>query len=287
MTKVAIVTDSTAYLPADVSSGYEIHSVPLQIIWGAEIFRDGVDITPDQFYERLPGSKINATTSQPSPAAFREVYTRLAAQGFDILSIHISSKLSGTVDSATQAKAMIPDAKIEIIDSLSTSMSMGFQIMTAAKAASQGASLRECWQLAEQARAKTGVLFLLNTLEYLRRGGRIGGAAAFLGTALNLKPVLEVVEGKVEGIDRVRTWSKAVDRLLDLFEERVGKRVPVHIAALYGGAESEVEAKAVLERACQRFNPGDIAETVITPVSPVIGVHTGPGVIGLAYMSGM
>ena len=138
MSKVAIVTDSTAYLPADVSKGYEVHSVPLQIIWGSDIYRDGVDITPDQFYERLPGSKINATTSQPSPAAFREVYSRLTQQGFDILSVHISTKLSGTIDSAAQAKANLSNANIEIVDSFTTSMSMGFQVMTAARAAAQG-----------------------------------------------------------------------------------------------------------------------------------------------------
>ena len=164
---------------------------------------------------------------------------------------------------------------------------MGFQVMTAARAAAQGAGLKDCKQLVEQARTKCGVLFLLNTLEFLRRGGRIGGGAAFLGTALNLKPVLEVVDGKVEGIDRIRTWSKAVDRLLDLFEERVGKRTPVHIAALYGGAGIDVEAQAVLERASQRFGTGEVTEKLITSVSPVVGVHTGPGVIGLAYMAGM
>lgn len=283
MSKVAIVTDSTAYIPNELSQGYPVHSVPLQIIWGQEILKDGIDITPNQFFDRLVNSKTIPTTSQPSPASFKEIYEKLAAQGFDILSVHISSKLSGTMDSATQARSMLPDVKIELVDSLTTSMSLGFPVITAARAAQQGASLAECKVIAEAACASSGVLFLVNTLEFLHKGGRIGGAAAFLGTALNLKPILEVVNGKIESVDKVRTWSKAVDRLLDVFEQRVNNRTPLHIAALYGGADTEPEAQALLERAKQRFGEGQVTEAVVTSVSPVVGVHTGPGVIGLCY----
>lgn len=283
MSKVATVTDSTAYIPVEASNGYNIQSVPLQIIWGSETLKDGIDITPNQFFDRLSNSKTVPTTSQPSPAAFKEIYEKLAAAGYDIFSVHISSKLSGTMDSATQARAMLPDVHIEVHDSLNTSMGLGFQVMAAARAAEQGASLAECKLIAEEARDNTGVIFVLNTLEFLRRGGRIGGAAAFLGTALNLKPILEVSHGKIEGVDKVRTWSKGVDRLLDLFEERVNKRTPVRIAALYGGADAKEEAKGVLERARQRYGDGLVTETMLTSVSPVIGVHTGPGVIGLSY----
>jgi DegV family protein with EDD domain len=282
MSKIAIVTDSTAYIPPEIMRGHEIHSVPLQVIWGSETFRDGIDILPEQFYARLAESKVNPTTSQPSPAVFKEVYERLAKEGFDVMSMHISSKLSGTMDSATQARAALPHLNIELHDSLSTSMCLGFQLLTVMRAAEQGASLRECKALAEQARENSGVLFLLNTLEYLRRGGRIGGAQAFLGTALNLKPILEVRDGRVEGIDKVRTWNKAMDRLLEIFEQRIDKRVPVRIGALHGGVSEE--AVALLERARQRFGISEVSETVISPVSPVIGVHTGPGVVGLAYM---
>jgi len=283
MSKVAIVTDSTSYIPAELSNGHNIQSVPLQIVWGSDLLKDGIDITPNQFFDRLAGAKVMPTTSQPSPAAFKEVYEKLSAQGYDILSIHISSKLSGTLDSATQASAMLPDVKVALVDSLSTSMSLGFPVLSAAQAAANGASLAECKAIAEQACQNSGVLFLVNTLEFLRRGGRIGGAAALLGTALNLKPILEVVDGKVQGVDKVRTWSKGMDRLIDLFEERVNKRTPLRIAALYGGAEAEQEARSVLERAAQRFGAGAVTERVLTSISPVIGVHTGPGVIGLAY----
>jgi DegV family protein with EDD domain len=283
MAKIAIVTDSTAYIPPEMMRGHEIHSIPLQLIWGNETLLDGIDIQPDQFYARLSESKINPTTSQPSPAAFIEVYKKLAEQGFDILSMHLSSLLSGTMDSATQARAALPNLNIELHDSHSISMCLGFQVMTVIRAAEQGASLKECKALAEQASQNSGVLFLLNTLEFLRRGGRIGGAQAFLGTALNLKPILEVRGGRVEGIDRVRTWNKAADRLLEILEERVAGRTPVSLAALSGAAFNE--ATALLERARQLFGAGEVAETVVSSVSPVVGVHTGPGVVGLAYMT--
>jgi DegV family protein with EDD domain len=139
--------------------------------------------------------------------------------------------------------------------------------------------------LVERARDHTGILFAVSTLEYLRRGGRIGGAQAFLGTVLNLKPLLELRDGRIEAEERVRTMNKAVDRLLDLFQERVGDRKPVRICCVY--SSSPDEASLLLERARQRFDPADVAELMIAPVSPVIGVHVGPGCMGLAYMAGM
>jgi DegV family protein with EDD domain len=283
MPKIAIVTDSTATIPADLLRGHEIHIVPLQVIWGNETFRDGIDIQPDEFYIRQAKTKINPTTSQPSPAAFKEIYEMLGNQGFDIFSMHLSAKLSGTMDSAIQARNSLPDLNIELQDSFSISMSLGFQVLAVARAAKQGASLQECKALAEQTRQNSGLLFLLNTLEYLHRGGRIGGAQAFLGTALNLKPILEVRDGRIEALERVRTWNKATARLLEILEQQLDKRTPVRIAALHGGAGDE--AAALLERARQRFGADTVSETVVSPVSPVIGVHTGPGVVGFAYLA--
>ncbi len=285
MSKVALVTDSTAYIPEDLSRHLAIHTVPLQIIWGDETLKDGVDIQPSEFYPRLENSKVNPTTSQPSPAAFIERYQQLLDEGYDILSVHISSKLSGTMDSAIQAKTHFPGSRIELFDSYSTSMAMGFQILAAARAASQGASLEDCRAIVEKSRPNTGVLFAVSTLEYLRRGGRIGGGAAFLGTVLNLKPLLELREGRIEAVERVRTMNKAIDRLLDLFQERVGNRKPIHIACVY--SSSTEEARTLLDRARQRFDPEAIEDLLIAPVSPVVGVHTGPGCMGLAYMTGM
>lgn len=285
MPKVAIVTDSTAYIPPELLKSYDVKIVPLQLIWGEQTFRDNVDITPAEFYERLPRVKAHPTTSQPSPAAFKEIYDRLIAEGFDILSVHISSKLSGTIDSATQAKQMLPGTAIEVVDSLSTSMSLGFPVLAAARAAAQGASLAECKIIAEQGCKNTGVLFAVNTLEFLHKGGRIGGAQAFLGTALNLKPILEVRDGRIEAVERVRTMNKAVDRLLELASERIGSRRPVSLAVLH--AASPEAAETLLVRARSLFGVSDVSEAIISPVSPVLGVHVGPGTLGVAFMAGM
>ncbi len=285
MPPVAIVTDSTATLPANLLRGLNVFSCPLQVIWDGTSYRDGIDIQPLEFYERLKSARNMPTTSQATPGALQQLYASLIEKGFEILSIHISSRLSGTLDSAQQAKAMLPGAPIELVDSLSTSMAMGFASLTAARAAANGATLAECTLLARQALNQSGVLFAVSTLEYLHRGGRIGGAAAFLGTALNLKPILELREGRIEAIERVRTMNKAIDRLLDLFEERVAQRTPVHIATLHANAPEE--AAQLLEKARQRFGVSAVHDAILTEVSPVLGTHTGPGTVGIAYLAGM
>ncbi len=284
MSKVVIVTDSTAYIPPELSKGLPIRVVPLQLIWGEETFLDGVDIQPSEFYTRLPQAKVMPTTSQPTPAAYIALYRQLLDEGYEIVSAHISSKLSGTMDSAIQAKSHYPGEKIELIDTDTTSMAMGFPVLGAARAAAEGATLEECKTLIERGAANSGVLFAVNTLEFLRRGGRIGGAAAFLGTALNLKPILELRSGKIEPVERVRTMSKSIDRMLDVFMDRIGDRKPVRIAALHANAPQE--ASKLLERAIQCFSNGDVTEHIVTDVSPVIGAHTGPGCIGLCYQVG-
>lgn len=285
MSKVAVVTDSTAYIPEHLTNGYNLHSIPLQVIWGEETFRDGVDITPLEFYTRLQNAKVMPTTSQPSPAAFKQVYASLLEQGFDILSVHISSKLSGTIDSAVQAKEMIQSDRIEIVDSLSAGMALGFQALLAARAASEGKPLAEIKSMAEKANDLTGVLFAVSTLEFLHRGGRIGGAAAFLGTALNLKPLLKLNDGKIEPVERVRTMGKAIDRLLDLFASEIDGRTPLRIASLH--ANSPREAEMLLEKIRQRFDVSEVDIATLAEVSPVIGTHTGPGTVGIAFMAGI
>lgn len=285
MSRVAIVTDSSHNFPPELIKGYPIYVVPLQLIWGNDIFLDGVDIQTFEFYTRLQNTKGLPTTSQPSPTTFKNIYRQLLDQGYDILSIHIASNLSGTIDSAMQAKNALSGAAIEIIDSETTSVAMGFQVTAVARFAAQGATLSECKAVAEQAKKQSGVYFTLNTLDYLRAGGRIGGAAAFLGTLLNLKPILEIREGRVEAIERVRTMNKAIDRLLDLFEENIGKRYPVRIGALHSC--NQENASLLLERARKRFGLSDVSEAFISEISPVIGTHAGPGALGLAFLAGM
>jgi DegV family protein with EDD domain len=284
MSKVAIIADSTAYLPDDIVKANNLTITPQVLIWGEEIFQDGVNIQPDEFYRKLEHAKTMPTTSQVAIVDMKAAFEKLLDAGYDVLGIFISSKLSGTVQSAVQAKEMLPNAanKIAIVDSLSTSMAMGFHIMTVARAAQAGAGLAECQQLAIDAQKHTGVFFVVDTLEFLRRGGRIGGAQALLGSALNIKPVLTLVEGSIETADKVRTKGKAIERMVDLVAEKVAGRTPVRVATLHANAEDD--ARALLDTAAIRLNA---VEKIISSVSPVIGTHTGPGTIGLAFMAGM
>lgn len=286
MGKVMIVTDSTANIPPELLDGNPIVSVPLQVIWGHEILRDGIDIQPGEFYERLSKDKVMPSTSQVTPEEFRKMYKRLIEEGYDILSMHISGQLSGTLDSAIQAKKDFPAGRIELVDSLTTSMAMGFQVLSTARMAAMGATLAECKAVAEKATRHTGVYFVLSTLEFLHRGGRIGGAQAFLGTMLNMKPILEVRDGRVEAIERVRTISKATERLLDLVEARISKEQgPIRLCVVHANAVNE--GKALLERAIKRFPTSVVTDAVLSTVSPVLGTHAGPGALGVAFMHSM
>lgn len=284
MRKVGIITDSTAYLPQDLLNQYAITVVPQVLIWGEQTYEDGIDIQPNEFYQKLATAKVMPTTSQVSVPNMRKAFQGLLEQGQDVLGIFISSKLSGTLQSAIQGRELLEKDKdhVELIDSQTTAMAMGFQVLAAARAASQGASLAECKALAEKTRAHTGVYFVVNTLDFLHRGGRIGGAQHLLGTALNIKPLLTIQDGKVESVERIRTKTKAVERLIEVIGEQTAGKSPVHVASLHANAESE--AREILNRVVNLTNA---VESVFTSVSPVIGTHTGPGTVGIAYMAGM
>ena len=284
MSKIALVTDSTAYIPSDLVEQYNLTVTPQVLIWGEETYEDGVDIQPDEFYERLKISKTMPTTSQVSIATMKSTFEDLIEKGYDVLGIFLSAKLSGTIQSAIQAKEMMGNAgeKVTFIDSMSTAMAMGFQVLAVARAVEDRASLKDAVALAEKAREHTGVYFAVDTLEFLHRGGRIGGAQRFLGTALNLKPVLAIQDGRVEAVERIRTKSKALERVLELVAEQVQGKTPIHLATLHASAEEE--AKTLLDKASKELNA---TESILTTVSPVVGTHAGPGTVGLAYMAGM
>ncbi len=284
MSKVAIVTDSTAYIPNELLKQLNITVVPLVLIWGEEVFKDGVDMMPEDFYVRMEKTKMIPTTSQATIPSLKSAFESLLEQGYDVLGIFISSKFSGTVQSALQARELIQKGKerIAILDSLFTTMALGWPVLTAARASEAGENLVECQKLAEKARDNTGVMFVVETLEYLRRGGRIGGAQAMLGTILNVKPLLEMRDGRIELVERIRTKGKALDRMLDLVEEKMAGRNPIRLAVVHANAEAE--AHGFLETARLRFKP---IESLQCPLSPVIGTHAGPGTVALAYMTGM
>lgn len=284
MSKLAIVTDSTAYIPNNLVKDNHLTITPQVLIWGEETYQDGVDIQPDDFYTRLRTAKVMPSTSQVSPATMKSTFEDLIEKGYDVLGIFLSSKLSGTIQSASQARDLMEKAseKVTIVDSNTTAMALGFQVLTVARAVADGASLEDALVLAEKARNSSGVYFAVDTLEFLHRGGRIGGAQRFLGTALNMKPVLAVQDGRVEAIERIRTKRKALDRVIELVCEQVQGKDNIRLATLH--ANSSEEAKDLLERTAQKLNP---VETIFSEVSPVIGTHAGPGTVGLAYIAGI
>ena len=282
MSKVAIITDSTACIPDEYLKKYPITVVPLNLIFGSDVYLDGIDITPNEFYKKLVASKINPTTSQPSPDAFTKEYNRYLNEGIDIISIHISSRLSGTVDSAIQAKNQLNTLRIEVVDSKSTAMALGYQVLAVARAAAEGASLEECKTLAEKAKSTTNAIFTVASLEYLRRGGRIGGATAYLGTKLDLKPLLELQDGRIEAVTRVRTFSKALDQMVTNFEKQVQNKKPLRLVVMHANALAD--AVNLLTRLKENFN---ITESFISEISPVLGTHVGPGTVAIAFMAGL
>ena len=278
--KIAVVTDSTAYIPEEALGDFDIPVIPLWLIWGDDRFRDGVDIDPPTFYSRLPEAKVFPTTSQPSAGEFMEFF-QAAWQGVEsIVAVLISSKLSGTVASALAAKAQLSGMDIRIVDSLSTSMGLGFAVLQAARAAAAGKSVDEVVAAAEAVRSSANLMFAVDTLEFLHRGGRIGGAKRLLGTALNLKPQLYLDEGRIEALASVRTKRKAVARMLDEAEGRLGGKSMAEAAVL--DVNCPEEGYTLAEMVKERFGLSVVYQT---KVSPVIGAHVGPGTVGVCFYS--
>ena len=282
MSKVIIVTDSVAYIPKEMLIEYDIRVAPQVLIWGDETYLDGVDIQPTEFYTRLAKAKVMPGSSQTTPAIFYKIFKEALEEGGEILAVLVGGKLSGTIASAMQAREMLHADTIEIFDSETAAMAMGFQALQAARAAKAGAGLAECKAVAEKARQHVGVVFAVNTLEFLHRGGRIGGGARFLGTALNIKPILEIRDGRVEAVERVRTRSRSLARLVELVDERTKGQRPIHLATLHANALEE--ARQLLKTANESF---EAVECILSEVSPVVGTHAGPGTVGLAYLAGM
>lgn len=279
MSKVKVITDSTAYLPDTLQKKYDIAVIPLTLIWNDETYQDGVDISPSQFYQRLQNSDSLPSTSQPSIEAFKKVFQQHIHTGNDIIAILISSRISGTVESALQAKQDLGTDRIAIVDSRTSGMAMGLQVLSVAESASRGDNLSQCESLAEQVREKTQVYFAVDTLEFLHRGGRIGGAKRFLGTMLDIKPILEMREGQIEAVDQVRTQRRASARIIQLMDEAMGRKQNLRLAVMHSNAPQR--AGTLLNEAQDKFDP---LEAYLADLSPVIGTHVGPGTLALAAM---
>jgi DegV family protein with EDD domain len=278
MAGVVIITDSTANLPDKFIHQYNITIVPLKVIWDGTSYDDGVDITPEDFYTRLERSQSMPSTSQVTVGEFKQVFEEFHSQGKEILAILLSSGISGTIDSAIQARESLPDAKIEIIDSLSTTMQLGFILLAGARCAQGGGSLDECKTAVEMARDNSGVVFAVDTLDFLHRGGRIGGGKRFLGTMLNIKPILTLHEGRVEALEQVRTRQRSLKRLVEIVAERTRDKNNLRIGVSHANAWKDAEELMAL--ASSQLDP---VEKIIGDLSPVLGTHAGPGTLALSY----
>jgi DegV family protein with EDD domain len=276
--RIAVVTDSTAYIPEEALGGLSIPVIPVWLIWGDEHLRDGVDIDPPAFYRRLRESKVLPTTSQPSVGEFEDFFRQAGAGADAIVGMFVTSKLSGTVSSAQTAQAHLPELTIRVVDSFSVSMGLGFVALAAARAAIAGKSLDEVVAAAEEMRDRVHLLFTVDTLEYLHRGGRIGGARWLLGTALKIKPLLHFEDGRIEPLAQVRTKRQAIARMLEIAEERLAAKRMAEAAVV--DADSPEEGEAVAEQVRERFGISTVYRTM---VSPAIGVHAGPGTVGIAF----
>jgi DegV family protein with EDD domain len=276
--KIIVVTDSSAYIPEIAQEGLNISVIPLWLIWNDERFRDGVDIDPQTFYDRLKKSNTLPTSSQPSAKEFDVFFRQIAEECDAIASVLVSSKISGTVACAQTALSEFPEFPIRIVDALSSSMGLGFVVLAAARAAAAGEKLDEVIAAAEEMRDKVQLLFVVDTLEYLHRGGRITGTKRLLGTALRIKPLLQFKDGLIQSLSQARTKSKAFELLLQITKERLGDKrmAEAAIVDIDNPKDGDVVAKSVMER----FGPATLHRA---EVSPVVGTHVGPGAIGIAF----
>jgi DegV family protein with EDD domain len=273
--RVRVVTDSTSCLRADLVAAHGIEIVPLRVTLGSHTAVDGVDVTADDLALALR-EKMPVSTSRPSPAEFAAAYRRLLDEGAThVVSVHLSAALSGTWESAVLADQDFPHGVVRIVDSRSTAMALGFAVLAAATRAADGASAAQVQQAATTTVDATRTLFYVDTLEYLRRGGRIGTAAALLGTTLAVKPLLHLVEGQIVALEKVRTSAKAVARLVDL-TVRTAADGAVDLAVHHVGAAGRAAALTDELRAALP----KIGECYLSELGPVVGAHLGPGALG-------
>ncbi len=275
---IKVVTDSTAYLPQHFVEQHDIRVVPLNVLFGAQSYREGVDLDYEQFYSTLASADELPTTSQPAVGEFLTIYSELVEAGHEVISLHLSKALSGTIDSALAARQMLsePD-RVSVVNSLSTSIGLELFVRAALDAVDEGKSRDEIVASLEQLAERLHVYLVVDTLEYLHKGGRIGGASALLGTVLQFKPILFLKEGKIEPWGKVRTKRKAVSKLVDIIEEKVDGKPIGKIGVTH--AQVRDEAEALVRLLQQRLSCGDCP---ISQVGPVIGTHAGPGVLGVA-----
>lgn len=277
MRKVAIVTDSSATLPKDLVQELDIHVVPLLLTFDDQTFRDGVDIMPGEVYRWLRANKHIPTTSAPSAGDFLRVYAAAGREASGIVSIHLPAWLSATYNTAVVTSRLVDGVQIRVLNCHTAAMGQGFVVLEAARAAAAGADLDMVVARATKVAPKMNLLVAVGTLEYLYRGGRIGGAAALLGAMLQIKPILYLGDGQVDVFAKPRTKSRAVRIMLQRMAELADSR-PLHVAILH--ADVLDEAEDLRQKVVDQFN---CAELYVTEFTPVMGAHVGPGLLGVVF----
>ncbi|HNT24984.1 MAG TPA: DegV family protein [Anaerolineales bacterium] len=275
--KVAIVTDGACSLTPAQGKKYGFEVAPVYVNFGEKTYQSGINLDAKEFYSLLRASKNLPSTAQPTAQDFVALYTQLAKKADEIVTIVISPQMSATLQSAEMANQRFTDVPVHIINSESVSMGLGMLVIAAARAAAEGKSAQEVIQLVEDIKQNTSVIFTVETLEYLHKGGRIGGATALLGSALSIKPILYLKDGRIEPLERVRTSKRAVARLLELVDEKVGAK-ETHFAIFH--CDIEEKARAFGAQLKSNFN---YAELEVFEAGPVIGTHAGPGTLGVAF----
>ena len=276
---IRIVTDSVADLPPALAQANDVTVIPCYVIIGSETYKDGVEMSADRFYSRLEGLSRLPTTAQPSVADFQEVYQRLLDQGHQIVSIHVSSKLSGTLNSATQAKASLGDsADIEVVDSQLASAPLALAVLSAAQLARENTDFREVARMVRQSLPRNHGFVMVDTLEYLQKGGRIGKAQAFVGGMLKVKPILSIRDGEVHPVERPRSLERAKTRLVELAMELAPIR-QVNISY----STDRVQALGIRAQLAELVAPENLIESRF---GPVLGTYVGPNALGVAVTQG-
>ena len=279
MSKIAIVTDSTSDIPKNMVNENQITSVPLSVIFEEETFLDdGKQITTEEFYKRLRSAEKLPTTTQPTPKDFVDVYNKLLEDHDRILSIHISKKLSGTINSAEMAKQQMPDAPIEIMDSEYVHMPLGFLVLEAAKIAKVGGPYDEILSTIDSLRNNMNELFVPSTLEYLKKGGRIGKAKGLIASLLEIKPILTLHDGEVSQFKTARRWNQAKTEIINSMETLISD--PSKLIVSVGDSDTEEEGAEMYDRIKEKFSPKEIFRV---NVGAVVGTHLGPGGIAVSF----
>lgn len=276
--KIAVVTDSTAYIPRDIIEGLDIHVIPLSVNFGDETYREGIDITSEEFYEKLKETKVLPTTSQPAIGDFIEKYEELEKDYDAVISIHLSSKFSGTFQVAKSAGNMMESLEVYAYDSEKSAMPQGFYVIRAAELAKEGIAPEEIIQILDEIKENTRAYFMVDDLSHLQRGGRLSGAQAMLGSLLNIKPILHIVEGVIVPFEKIRTRKRAINRILQMLEDDVETKRVKRVVFIHANNES-----FVIKLRDQFKEKYPHIETIISHFGPVIGTHLGEGSIGLSW----